>query len=66
MLFILNYKEKVMKTGFIEAGSLESADKLGREYCGEDQGRMFISVKNAILKKEAPVQNQPALQQVKR
>jgi hypothetical protein len=51
----MTYKDKqVVKSGLIEASSLQSADKLGREYCNS-ASRRFISVQAAILvKEEAP------------
>jgi hypothetical protein len=54
-LYNMNYKEKmVQRQGFIEASSIEKAEELGREWCREP-GRMFISVKDAVLLREEVV-----------
>ena len=56
-LYQLTYKARQMvRSGFIEASSLEVADRLGREYCNEGSGRRYIGVVDAILLRENPVE----------
>jgi hypothetical protein len=52
ILYSMIYKDKqVVKSGLIEASSLQSADDLGRNYCNL-ASRRFISIQPAILVRE--------------
>jgi hypothetical protein len=54
MLFQLTYKDGIQAagSGFIEAGSLEKAEELGREWCKRSDKRRYISVRDAVLMRE--------------
>lgn len=51
MLFTMRYKARVGSAlqGFLEADSLEAADREGRAYCDAREGYRFIAVDYAIL-----------------
>jgi hypothetical protein len=52
-LYTLTYRQKqLVKTGFIEASSLQVAERLGRAYCLEQEGRRYIHIQDAILVRE--------------
>jgi hypothetical protein len=52
-LYTFRFKEKqIVQQQFIEASSLESAERLGRGYCGETGSRRYISVADAVLIRE--------------
>lgn len=48
-LFTLHYKDRLQRQGLVDAGSLEAAERLGREWCMRERGRMYVRVEEAIL-----------------
>jgi hypothetical protein len=63
MLFQMSYKDKVQRTGFVEAGTLQKAEELGRKWCEGRDGVRFIGIRDAVLVREEaakPVEPQKA------
>jgi hypothetical protein len=62
-LYTFRFKEKqIVQQQFIEASSLESAERLGRGYCGETGSRRYISVADAVLIREGGPVVPPAIE----
>ena len=60
-LYQLRYRYRMLvEDGFIEASSLEMAEKLGREWCSKDEKRRYISIRDTILVREDVPIEKPA------
>jgi hypothetical protein len=53
-LFQMRYKKNYgIAFGFIEASTIEVAEKLGREYCQARPGHLYLSIEDPILVRES-------------
>ena len=59
-LFQMRYKKHYgVAVGFVEATSIEVAERLGREYCQARPGHLYLSIEDPILVREE-VPEEPA------